>query len=78
MIMLCDTAGAWLGGPNTTWLIRGPDMKRTKSKDPHHRLNLGAWERNIRSPGPDDPPQAIYLKKTRKKMFQLVLVRGTD
>lgn len=44
-------------------------MKRTKSKDPPRRLNLRAWERNIRPPGPDDPPEAI------KKRLRLVITR---
>lgn len=57
--MLRDMAGARLGGLNTTRLIRGPDMKRTKLKDPPHRLNLRAWERNIRPLGPEDPPVRI-------------------
>ena len=57
VIILCDTSGARLGGLNTTRLIRGPDMKRTKSKDPPRRLNLKSMGEEHQAA--DDPPVAI-------------------
>lgn len=51
-------------------------MKRAKSKDPPRRLNLRAWERNTRLPGPDDPPAEEEKKREKDcDLLQLVFRR---